>query len=168
MSKLRKILALGLLVGIPLVLKKKKKEKKQSESDRQKFRRKESEGEYREKERKDSRAQLKSEKQEFRRKENENERKRKEEERKLVPGKFIILLMARIESYDKGRKSGGGRQVRRELIVDATQRIAFEQRGDGLQSWFSREYPGCIAKNITVVNKGPCTVKDYRRLNPTF
>jgi len=54
------------------------------------------------------------------------------------------------------------------LIVDTAQRIAFEQRGDGLQNWFSQKYPGCIAENITVINKGPCTVKNYRRLNPTF
>ena len=86
------------------------------------------------------------------------------EERKLIKGKFIILITARIEFYEKGRKCGGERPIRRELIVDATQRMAFERRGDGLQGWVSANYPGGIAKNITVVNKGPCTIKDFNRL----
>lgn len=89
--------------------------------------------------------------------------KKKEEEQKLIKGKFIILINARIEFYEKGKKSGE-RPIRRELLVDATQRIAFEKRGDGLQNWVSANYPGGIAKNITVVNKGQCSIKDYYRL----
>jgi len=87
----------------------------------------------------------------------------KKEEQKLIQGKFIILINARIEFFDKGKKSGE-RSIYRELIVDATQRMAFERRGEGLQSWISANYPGGIAKNITVVNKGPCKIEDYYRL----
>jgi len=169
MGRFGKILTLGLLVGVPLIIKKIQKEKTQLEPEKQ------SKKNYSHKQgsQENKRVQIEPEIKECKRKKEEHEkrkmqleteRKRKEEERKLIQGKKVIRIRGMVDIYKNGKRCQSI-SVNKEMIIDESQRVAFT--GD-LQGWVNANYPGGISRSLSVTTIKQCTIEDYYRLKNTF